>query len=113
MSLSVTLLLDAGKPDPSWTLTEGQADTFAQLLRDSPAVSDPGGALIAHRRYGGFLVTSGGGDRWVVFRGWVRGGLVTQYDDGRALELWLLETGRAELDPKLAADLVRDIAPRN
>jgi hypothetical protein len=111
MTIAVTLLMSSGDPDPAWTLTPEQEQTFLDKLTASPvpavAVGPPG------RRpgYAGIMARDGGGERWVVYRGWIRGGANSRVDDKRALERWLLNTGQATVPPKLMAELMKQMTP--
>jgi hypothetical protein len=111
MSIAVTLLRSSGEPDPTWTLTPEQEQQFLSRLTASPipavAVGPPG------RRpgYAGIMVRDGAGERWVVYRGWIRGGANTRTDDKRVLEQWLLATGKPVVPAKLHAELTRQITP--
>jgi hypothetical protein len=56
-------------------------------------------------------VRDGAGERWVVYRGWIRGGTNARVDDRRVMEQWLLDTGQASVPPKLYNELSRQITP--
>ncbi len=81
MTIVVTLLISAGEPDPTWTLTPDQEQEFLAKLAGSPvptvAVGPPG----RRAGYAGIMARDGGGERWVVYRGWIRGG--TQFSRRR------------------------------
>jgi hypothetical protein len=111
MAVGVTLLISSGEPDPTWTLAPEQQHEFLEKLAASPvpgvAVGPPG----RRAGYAGIMARDGGGERWVIYRGWIRGGTNTRVDDKRVLEQWLLGTGRSTITPKLFAELSRQITP--
>ena len=111
MSITVTLL-SGGSPDPAWTLTGQEEEAFLQRLG---ALSTPNVTVGPPSRrpgYSGLLARDDQGSHWTLYRGWVRGGAVTRVDESRALERWLLETGRASLPPALMEEMVLQVAPR-
>ncbi len=110
MTASVTLLIASGRADPTWTLTPEQEEVFIQMLEASPVPSVAVDAPSPRPGYGGIMVRNGEGERWVAYRGWIRGGVVSRVDDQRILERWLLETGRSTTDPQLMAALTQFIA---
>ena len=107
---TVTLLMSSGDPDPTWTLDEAQAEAFIARV----AASDPSNTVhnppTRRPGYAGIMVRTGGGERWVVFRGWIYGA-IPRVDERRVLEQWLLDTGAGTVPSKLAADLTRQITP--
>jgi len=111
MTIAVTLLMSSGEPDPTWHLTPEQEEEFLDRLAAAPvpgvAVGPPG----RRAGYAGIMVRDGAGERWVVYRGWIRGGANARTDDRRVLEQWLLDTGRDTVAPKLRTDLTRQITP--
>jgi hypothetical protein len=111
MSIAVTLLMSSGDPDPTWTLTPEQQREFLERLAASPVPSVSVGPPGRRPGYAGVMVRDGGGERWVVWRGWIRGGVNSRVDDKRVLEQWLLDTGQGTVEPKLRADLTRQITP--
>jgi hypothetical protein len=111
MSIAVTLLMSSGDPDPTWTLTPEQEQQFLDKLAASPVPSVSVGPPGRRAGYAGIMARDGGGERWVVYRGWIRGGTNARVDDKRVLEQWLLDSGRASVAPKLHADLTRQITP--
>jgi hypothetical protein len=111
MTIAVTVLLSSGDPDPTWNLTPEQEREFLDILAASPVPSVSVGPPGRRAGYGGIMARDGAGERWVVYRGWIRGGVNSRVDDGRVLEQWLLDTGRATVAPKLYADLTRQITP--
>jgi hypothetical protein len=111
MTIAVTLLMSSGEPDPTWTLTPDQEQEFLDRLAASPVPAVSVGPPGRRAGYAGIMARDGAGERWVVYRGWIRGGLNSHVDDKRVLEQWLLDTGRAAVAPKLLAELTRQITP--
>src|SRR4249919_3318328 len=111
MTIAVTLLMSSGDPDPTWNLTPEQEREFLEKLTASPVPSVSVGPPSRRAGYAGIMARDGGGERWVVYRGWIRGGPNSRVDNGRVLEQWLLETGRGTVAPKQHADLTRKITP--
>jgi hypothetical protein len=111
MTIAVTLLLSSGEPDPTWNLTPEQEGEFLERLSISPVPSVTVGPPSYRPGYAGIMARDGAGERWAVYRGWIRGGAVTRVDDRRVLEQWLLDTGRTVIAPKVTADLTRQITP--
>jgi hypothetical protein len=111
MTLTVTLLISSGDPDPTWTLTPEQEQAFMDKLADSPLPSTSVGSPSRRPGYAGIMVRDGGGERWVVYRGWIRGGTLSRVDDKRVLERWLLDSGQAAIAPKVFADLTKQLTP--
>jgi hypothetical protein len=111
MSIAVTLLMSSGDPDSTWTLTPEQQQTFLEKLATSPVPGMDVGPPGRRAGYAGIMARDGGGERWVVYRGWIRGGANTRVDDKRVLEQWLLDTGRDAVAPKLLSELTRQITP--
>jgi hypothetical protein len=111
MTIAITLLLSSGDPDPTWVLTREQEVEFLGRLAASPVPAVSVGPPGRRAGYGGIMARDGGGERWVVFRGWIHGGANSRVDDKRVLEQWLLNTGRATIAPKLLSDLTRQITP--
>lgn len=111
MTIVVTALMSAGEPDPTWTLMPDQEQEFLEKLAASPVPSVSVGPPGRRAGYAGIMARDGGGERWVIYRGWIRGGSNTRVDDKRVLEQWLLDTGRHIITPKLFAELSRQITP--
>jgi hypothetical protein len=111
MTIAVTLLMSSGDPDPTWTLTPDQEVDFLDLLGAAPLPSVSVGPPSRRPGYGGMMVRDGSGERWVVYRGWIRGGSNLHVDDKRVVEQWLLDTGRSSVGEKLMAELTRQITP--
>ena len=111
MTIAVTLLISSGEPDPTWTLTPDQEQEFLGRLAASPVPAVSVGPPGRRAGYAGIMAREGGGERWVVYRGWIRGGTNSRVDDRRLLEQWLLRTGRAAIAPKLLSELTRQITP--
>jgi hypothetical protein len=112
MSLTVILLLSPnGDDDPTWTLTPDQEAEFHHRLAACPIPPVTVGSGGQHPGYAGLMVRAGDGERWTIFRTWIRGGLNTRTDERRVLEQWLLDTGKDAVPPKLLADLTNHITP--
>ena len=111
MTIAVTLLMSSGDPDPTWHLTPEQEREFLEKLAASPVPSVTVGPPGRRAGYAGIMARDGAGERWVVYRGWIRGGPNSRVDDRRVLEQWLLDSGQEFVTPKLYADLSRQITP--
>lgn len=111
MTIAVTLLMSSGDPDPTWHLTPEEERGFFDRLTASAVPNTIVGPPSHRAGYAGIMARAGDGERWVVYRGWIRGGLNARVDDKRVLEQWLLDTGRATIAPKLFSELTRQITP--
>jgi hypothetical protein len=111
MSIAVTLLMSSGDPDPTWTLTPEEEHEFLARLTAAPIPSVQVGPPGRRAGYAGIMARDGAGERWVVYRGWIRGGTNSRTDDKRVMERWLLTTGEAEVAPKLMAELTKQLTP--
>ena len=107
MTARATILISSGDPVPSWHLTEEQDREFREKLASLPVPNTTTSGAYQASGYRGVMVRDASDERWVVYRGWVRGGVVARVDDGRALEAWLLETGRGTAPDTLLADLLK------
>jgi len=110
---TVTLDIYSGRPNPEWTLSQAQT---LELRRRLGSLGTPLGAAPAgadHLGYRGFLVTAQETEV-AVARGTacLRQGASVQCfrDAGRALERWLLETGRGTLSAGLTQMVEGEIA---
>ena len=107
--VNVTLGLYSGVPDPSWTLTDGEAaaltDALAELSRTDAAA--PEGGLGYH----GFTITGPSGTL-VAYAGMVSSSLsdppYTLDDPDRTIERSLLETARTHVTPE-EYDIVAEV----
>lgn len=99
----------SGRPNPSWELSAGQAAEFLRKLRALPQ-GERDGALFDGLGYRGLIVTGDelkqvGDDEATLSNGFVveRQGSVSRglIDEGRALERWLLQTGKEKLEADL------------
>ena len=111
MTIAVTVLMSSGEPDPTWTLTPDQEQVFLEKLAAAPIPPTPVGPPGRRPGYSGIMVRSGDGERWVVYRGWIRGGTNARADDKRVIERWLVDTGSSTVAPKLLAELIKQITP--
>jgi len=109
MTIAVTLLMSSGDPDPTWTLTSDQEVDFLDRLAAAPVPNTAPGPASRRPGYAGIMARDGAGERWVAYRGWIRGGANAHVDDGRVLERWLLTTGQAAITAKLFDELTRQI----
>ncbi|QFZ20661.1 hypothetical protein [Saccharothrix syringae] len=112
--VEVELDVFSGKPNPTWSLSPADADAFAAKVAALPAASPT--ALANPLGYRGFLVHVRGEERKsevAVQEGSVQstaGGTTTYLGDpGRALERWLLDTGRPSLPPELVEAVERSL----
>lgn len=103
-TVDVELDIYSGRPNPTWALSPQDADTFDSKLAALPAAQPS--TLVNPLGYRGFIVHARRGDdeaRSTVQQGQVQstqGGTTTfRSDPDRALERWLLDTGRATLSP--------------
>ncbi|MCC6556398.1 MAG: hypothetical protein IT372_25845 [Polyangiaceae bacterium] len=108
--MRVELDIYSGRPNPSWAFDPAQRSELSRRLGElSPAgAAAPAGEALGYR---GLVVTGAAGEgidpftRIVVWNGVVScegaGGSRVLVDPGRALERWLLETGRGHLEPDL------------
>ena len=100
--VEVELDIFSGMPNPTWNLTDAQAETFVQRLQSMPKA--PAVTLSGRLGYRGFVVqVIRDGETQVVHvqNGFVQtsAGATDAYarDAGRELERWLLDTGRPHL----------------
>jgi hypothetical protein len=114
MQVEVELDVFSGIPNPSWALTADQAQTLArQLAALRPSASRE---LSGHLGYRGFVVqikTGASTRRICVQRGIVQSAEgsseVYTADETRALERWLLETGRPHVKSELIQHAEREL----
>jgi len=102
--VNVELDIYSGRPNPTWTLSSQDGDSFDSKLAALPAAQPS--TLPNPLGYRGFIVRTRRGDdetRSVVQQGHVQStrGQATTFrsDPDRALERWLLDTGRVALPP--------------
>ena len=101
----VELDIYSGAPNPTWSLTDAEADSFVKQLAALPRTAPR--QLSGRLGYRGFIVQcTEATDAWSVHvqNGTVhiaRGETVHVADDQRRLERWLLNTGRPHLKPDL------------
>ena len=102
----VELDIFSGMPNPAWTLTNAEAESFVKQLAALPETParDPRGNL----GYRGFIVQCTQGANTQLIR--IQNGAVQlskgetnvyASDDDRQLERWLLDTGRPHLKDEL------------
>jgi hypothetical protein len=113
MAVLVTLDVFSGRPDPNWSLTAVQEAELTRRLAVLPTVArrpqqdEPLG-------YRGFRVQlhakGNHASELRVFNGYIVGPRRINVDRGRALELWLLNTGQTSISSDLAAYISGEIA---
>jgi hypothetical protein len=104
--VEVELDVFSGRPNPTWVLTTGEAEAFERRLAALPRIPDC--VLSAALGYRGLIArTALGAETQSI---WIQSGCVRiaegdtpihARDDGRALERWLLGTGRPRLGEKV------------
>lgn len=114
----VTLSVFSGRSDPTWSLSEGTKVEFLrrlQALHVSKVAGDESGglgytAVTAEFRDQAGAVTARASRGIVTLE---RGGQKTHYvDAGRQLELWLVNTGAAEIPSELLRHVTAEIGKR-
>jgi hypothetical protein len=110
----VELDIYSGMPNPTWALSNEDASTLATSLASLPRTSDQ--RLHANLGYRGFIIrlTQGTTAQEVRVQSGIvqvaeRGGLFYARDNSRALERWLLTTGRAYVKPERFEELERQL----
>jgi hypothetical protein len=114
MTVFVTLDIFSGRPNPRWPLAAAAAktldDRLARLERQVAKGEEPPGL-----GYRGLLVEFADGPRIEmplrVYRGCVLRGIACFPDPGRALERWLLETGKDAIPPEISSALRGEFGP--
>ncbi|MGH9841437.1 MAG: hypothetical protein ACREEM_22010 [Blastocatellia bacterium] len=120
--MKVELDIFSGRPNPSWELTAAESEEFRRwirgLPRDQSGRSAPAKDKLGYR---GLIVTSAGGDiesfeQVVVSAGSAQGrsprGVQTFPDQDRALEQWLLATGKNRLEADLYDEAFNELRPQ-
>lgn len=114
--VEVELDIFSGMPNPTWVLTEVEADSLAQRLAQLPETS--AGELPGHLGYRGFIVRVTEGARTQEIRIWAgavhvsNGATRRAADQDRALEWWLLRSGRPYLNDELLEAVERELQAR-
>ena len=110
----VELDIFSGMPNPTWILTNDEADSFVKQLAGLPRISAR--ELAGNLGYRGFIVqcTQGAQTRLIsVQHGTVRISKGDAEDDvyaeDRGLERWLLDTGRPHLKNELFQIAEREV----
>lgn len=117
-SMTVSLGIYSGRPDPSWTLTEEQIAELGRLVEAlSTAVGDPPAGGLGYHGFYVLISEPGQADRTLVaYRGAVTdssAGPRTFWQDAeRAVEAYLLDTGRPHLTPNEIAAVEADLGPQ-
>jgi hypothetical protein len=108
----VELDIFSGMPNPTWVLTDAEADTLMDALGSLPRTSDR--ELSGDLGYRGLIVRCGHGSDEQVIR--IQAGIVqitahgsalSASDERRQLERWLHETGMPYIDADLLAMVER------
>ena len=96
----------SGMPNPTWILTDAEADTFVTLVAALPQTSAR--ELSGNLGYRGFIVECAQGPNTQLIRVQksnvqISAGVTNVYasDKDRKLERWLLNTGETHLDDEL------------
>lgn len=98
-SAVVTMNIYSGRPDPKWTLSQADLATLLTRLDALPEARGEAPASHAALGYRGLSVTFSGGAAAEFGAGRITlDGGASLVDDKRALERWLVETGRAQID---------------
>jgi len=116
-AVTVTLGIYSGRPDPAWTLSDGEAGGLRMLVESLPIATavPPEGGLGYH----GFLVRiaddSGGGSIYLVYDGVVSlagsGRRDVWLDPSREVERFLLRTGASALTVVERGEAAEAIGP--
>ncbi|MFF3223023.1 MULTISPECIES: hypothetical protein [Nocardia] len=99
--IKVELDINSGKPNPRWKLTPGDEAQLHGLIAAAPRAAV--GEIENHSEYRGFVAQLSDEETLRVHRGVMeiaRGDQCSYRTDGdRAVERWLLATGRPTLEP--------------
>lgn len=102
----VELDIFSGMPNPTWILTDAEADSFVKQLAALPPTSSR--ELSGNLGYRGFIVqcTQGANTQLIRIQNatvHISEGVTNVYahDEDRELERWLLNTGKPHLDNEL------------
>lgn len=115
-SITVSLGIYSGRPDPSWELTEAQiAQVAAAIVALPEAIGTPAEGGLGYRGFSLLLRWPGQPDETLVaYRGTVAppgpGARTVLVDEGRAVEQMLLDTGRSTLSASEIAAVEADLA---
>ena len=113
----VELDIFSGMPNPTWILTNAEADSFITSLGELPRT--PGRGLSGNLGYRGFIVQRTQGDDPFVVH--IQAGIVQiasgpenvyVRDQDRRLERWLLDTGRPYVQNDVFALVEREVGER-
>jgi len=99
-AMTVELDVYSGRPNPTWTLSAGEAEQIARLLQDLPRAQSPADEGLGYR---GFVLVTSERDGSLPQSIRVNSGIVTvrqqgrveHFVDARGLEKRLLEQARA------------------
>jgi hypothetical protein len=106
---TVTIDVFSGVPNPTWTLDEDEVEDMLSMWSDlatTTGIEYPG--ILGYR---GIIVDFSDGSQMWVSRGVVVDDAsdAARADTDRALEAWLLETGRAAMDGALLDSILAEI----
>jgi hypothetical protein len=114
MAVLVTLEVFSGRPNPHWSLTETQQAEFDRRVAGAPVVARNAPIPAKPLGYRGLRArvdTPGAATAEIrVYKGKIGGRGELREDPGRALEQWLLDTGRTSLSASLVAHVNAEIA---
>ncbi len=114
--VEVELDIFSGMPNPTWVLTDAQAESFVRRLAQLPGTA--AGELPGNLGYRGFIVRMTQGARTQVIRIWagvvhvLNGATARTSDKDRELERGLLHSGRAQLSEELLETVERELHAR-
>ena len=112
--VEVELDIFSGMPNPTWVLTNDQADSFTKKLAASPPISPR--ELAGNLGYRGFIVQATQGANTQVIH--IQTGIIQislgatntyAKDEDRQLERWLLNTGKPHLKDELFQTVMREV----
>jgi hypothetical protein len=115
--MRVDIEIFSGRPNPSWTLTAKESADFLALLRKLPkskAGPIPDGLGYRGLKVSGLHDTVPGASTITVYNGVavIRNTIEESHEDkGRALERWLLQTGKTRIDKNIFEQVKRDVGP--
>jgi hypothetical protein len=108
----------SGRPNPTWSLGRDEADSLAELLgRLQPAAPGAEPTGLDGLGYRGILLHGEGALPGCTQARFARGAVIAECEGGprafvdqaRAVERWLVESGRRSLDPDIYQVLQREL----
>lgn len=115
--MTVEMDIFSGRPNPTWELTPGQQEEFRKRVAGLPRQSTPA-RMFDGLGYRGLILRNPAapGESYRVGFGWVAQGQTdaesTSIDEGRAVEKWLLSTGKGKIDERLLASTGLELTAR-